>query len=184
MFEEILSRIASSLEKHCIPYMIIGGQAVLLYGEPRLTRDIDVTLGVNTDHLDQLLAIVQELLLKPVLEKVESFVQQTMVLPALDEATGVRVDFIFSFTPYETQAIERARQLMIREQQVRFAAPEDLIIHKVFAGRPRDLEDIRSVLLKNPATDRTYIKEWLKEFDLAMEGKNFLTVFEKILEQL
>ena len=55
MFEEILSRIASSLEKHCIPYMIIGGQAVLLYGEPRLTRDIDVTLGVNTDHLDQAL---------------------------------------------------------------------------------------------------------------------------------
>ncbi|GAH87084.1 unnamed protein product, partial [marine sediment metagenome] len=29
--------------------MIIGGQAVLLYGEPRLTRDIDVTLGDDID---------------------------------------------------------------------------------------------------------------------------------------
>jgi len=37
MFEEILSKIAASLKKHAIPYMIIGGQAVLLYGEPRLT---------------------------------------------------------------------------------------------------------------------------------------------------
>ncbi|MBW1678953.1 MAG: hypothetical protein JRJ08_02225, partial [Deltaproteobacteria bacterium] len=102
MFEELLSRIGESLNRHSIPYMIIGGQAVLLYGEPRLTRDIDITLGVNTDHLNELLAVVQELSLKPLPKDVKSFVRQTMVLPALDEGTGIRVDFIFSFTPYET----------------------------------------------------------------------------------
>lgn len=31
--------------------MVIGGQAILLYGEPRLTRDIDITLGINVDEL-------------------------------------------------------------------------------------------------------------------------------------
>ena len=31
--------------------MLIGGQAVLLYGEPRLTRDIDITLGVDVDKI-------------------------------------------------------------------------------------------------------------------------------------
>ena len=65
MFEKILSRIGASLIKYDIPYMIIGGQAVLLHGEPRLTRDIDITLGVNADHLDALLPVVQELALKP-----------------------------------------------------------------------------------------------------------------------
>ncbi|MEA1964244.1 MAG: hypothetical protein U9O41_03845 [Candidatus Aerophobetes bacterium] len=44
MFEETLAKPGLSLEKYNIPYMIIGGQAVLLYGKPRLTRDIDVTL--------------------------------------------------------------------------------------------------------------------------------------------
>ena len=39
MFEELLSKISVHLNRHHIPYMIIGGQAVLLYGEPRLTRD-------------------------------------------------------------------------------------------------------------------------------------------------
>ena len=43
MFQQLLETIALSLEKRGIPYMVIGGQAVLLYGEPRLTRDIDVT---------------------------------------------------------------------------------------------------------------------------------------------
>ena len=41
MFEKILSKVGKSLKKHKLPYMIIGGQAVLLYGEPRLTRDIE-----------------------------------------------------------------------------------------------------------------------------------------------
>ncbi|HBR21659.1 MAG TPA: hypothetical protein DD713_03700 [Nitrospiraceae bacterium] len=51
MFEKLIVKVASSLKKHEIPYMIIGGQAVLLYGTPRLTRDIDITLGISTDKL-------------------------------------------------------------------------------------------------------------------------------------
>lgn len=59
MFEETLAKIAGSLDRHDIPYMVIGGQAVLLYGEPRLTRDIDITLGVNIDRIDELLTITK-----------------------------------------------------------------------------------------------------------------------------
>ncbi len=41
MFQEILTKLALALDEQTVPYMIIGGQAVLLYGEPRLTRDIE-----------------------------------------------------------------------------------------------------------------------------------------------
>jgi hypothetical protein len=37
--------------------MVIRGQAVLLYGEPRLTKDIDITLGVGVDRLGEMMAI-------------------------------------------------------------------------------------------------------------------------------
>lgn len=182
MFEKILSSIDASLKKRDIPYMIIGGQAVLLYGEPRLTRDIDITLGVNVDHLDDLLAVVQELTLKPLPKELKSFVRQTMVLPALDETTGIRVDFIFSATPYETEAIKRAKKIKIMDREVNFASPEDLIVHKIFAGRPRDIEDVRTVLLKNPDIDVQYIRKWLKEFDLFSEKKEFLKTFEEVIK--
>ena len=56
MFEKLLSRIGLCLDNQCLPYMIIGGQAVLLYGEPRLTKDIGVTLGVNIDQKSLLAA--------------------------------------------------------------------------------------------------------------------------------
>jgi hypothetical protein len=183
MFEEILARIGANLSRSNLPYMIIGGQAVLLYGEPRLTRDVDVTLGVNIDRLHDLLTVVKELSLNPIPNDVESFVKQTMVLPTLDEPTGVRVDFIFSFTPYETDAIKRARKITIMDQEVCFASPEDLIIHKIFAGRPRDLEDVWSVILKNPGIDTQYIKNWLKEFDASFGEKDFLKTFERVLKE-
>jgi len=128
MFRKILSRIGVSLSKHNLPYMVVGGQAVLLYGEPRLTRDIDITLGVDVDHLGEVLAVVQGLNLKPLPQEIESFVRETMVLPALDEHTGIRVDFIFSYTPYEIRAIKRAKKVKILGQEVNIASPEDLVM--------------------------------------------------------
>jgi len=160
--------------------MVIGGQAVLLYGEPRLTKDIDITLGVNIDQLDALLEIVREVSLRPLPNDIPSFVKKTMVLPALDENSGIRIDFIFSFPPYERQAIARARKVFLSGQQIRFAALEDLIIHKIFAGRPRDLEDVRILVLKNPAVDRGYVEKWLKQFDIALPQERFLKTFHKV----
>jgi len=161
--------------------MIIGGQAVLLYGEPRLTRHINITLGVNIDRLESLLAVARALFFKILPEDAAAFVRQTMVLPALDEPTGIRVDFIFSCTPYESGAIRRANKVNILDQAVSFAAVEDLIIHKIFAGRPRDIDDVRSVILKNSALDVPYIEKWLKAFDDASDDNQFLSTFRRIM---
>ncbi len=180
MFEELLARIGECLKRYKIPYMIIDGQAVLLYGEPRLTRDIDITLGADTEQLDKVLKISKDLSLKPIPENIESFVKKTMVLPTLDESTSIRVDFIFSFTPYETQAIERSRKVLIMGQKVNFATPEDLIIHKIFAGRPRDMEDVRSILLKNCDIDKDYVREWLEEFNSSVPDRDLVKEFEVI----
>jgi len=184
MFEEILSRIGECLKRHELPYMIIGGQAVLLYGEPRLTRDIDITLGVNIDRLSDILAVAKELSLKPLPQEPEPFVEETFVLPAVEETTGIRVDFIFSFTPYELEAIGRAKKITIMGQEVAFAAPEDLIVHKIFAGRARDLEDVRSVVIKNRDIDFQYIRKRLAEFDAFSERKGFLKTFEGLLKEI
>lgn len=179
MFEEILAKLARALDKNNIPYMIIGGQAVLLYGEPRLTRDIDVTLGDDIDILPKIIEVTKCLNLKPLPLDITEFVRQTMVLPTRDESSGIRVDFIFSFTPYERQAIEKTREVLLKKTPVRFAAPEDVIIHKVFAGRARDLDDVKSILLKNPSVDLPYIRKWLSEFDTSLSEKDLLKKFEE-----
>ncbi len=184
MFEKLIVKVASSLKKHRIPYMIIGGQAVLLYGTPRLTRDIDITLGISTDKLSLAGKAIRDSGLKSIPENIEDFVQKTFVLPAKDEKTGLRVDFIFSYTPYERHAIERASDVTISGVKVKFATVEDIVIHKIFSGRAQDIEDVRAILIKNPDCDASYVKKWLAEFDKTSEGKKFRETFKNIQRQI
>jgi hypothetical protein len=169
VFERILKRTSQQLKKASIPYMVIGGQAVLLYGEPRLTRDIDITLGIGLNELGKLKKVIPVVGLKILVKKEKEFVERNMVLPTMDKKSGIRVDFIFSFSPYERQAIGRAKDIKLGRTLVRFASLEDVVIHKVVAGRARDLEDVKSILLKNPVYDSDYIKKWLEEFDRSLD---------------
>jgi len=109
MFQKFLKKIANELSAHNIPYMVIEGQAVLPYGEPRLTKDIDIILGVGVSKLNEINSIAEKLNLKILVD--ENFVQNTMVLLVIDEKTGIRVDFIYSFSLYEKQAIKRATDI-------------------------------------------------------------------------
>jgi len=162
MFERLLEGLGRELEARSIAYMVTGGQAVLLYAEPRLTRDIDITLGLSTDRLPSLREVVSALGLRIRVAEPEDFVRETLVLPCEESQTGIRIDFIFSDSPYEAEALSRVKRVRVGGSEVRYASVEDLIIHKLVAGRPRDIEDVRGILLKNPVYDTDYVRRWLK----------------------
>lgn len=173
-FADLIARLAVELEAKRIPFMLIGGQAVLLHGEPRLTQDVDVTMGVGPDRIPDLLGVCEALGLLPFPDDPAAFAWETFVLPAADPVTGVRVDLIFSTTPYEAQAIERAVLVDVGSREVPFATAEDLLLHKLFAGRPRDLEDAAGVVRrKGPDLDWEYLARWAREF-AAIPGREDL----------
>ena len=60
-----LARLTRALNEHHLPFMLIGGQAVLLHGRPRLTEDIDITLGVSPDQLGVVRDVCERLRLEP-----------------------------------------------------------------------------------------------------------------------
>ena len=110
------------------------------------------------------------------------FAKSTRVLPIQDEQSKIRVDLIFSFSPYEHLAIQRSRPLNFQGVDVNFASAEDLIIHKLIAGRPRDIEDVSSILLRQPTLDTVYLEKWLKEFQKTL-GRDFVTLFRSLKEK-
>jgi hypothetical protein len=175
----LIQMIAGDLDLLHVPYLVIGGQAVLQYGEPRFTQDIDITLAVGTDKLSTLLQLAAERGWRVLPENPEVFVERTMVLPCVDTTTGIRLDFIFSTSPYERQAIARAKNARSNTSGVCYASVEDVVIQKIFAGRPRDLEDVRTIILKNRGMDLEYVRNWLKELGSAMD-EDYLNTFENI----
>jgi len=67
---------------------------------------------------------------------------------------------------------------------VKFASCEDVIIHKMVAGRAIDEEDVKSILAKNRDTiDFVYIDEWLSEFGKIAEHEGILARFNTLLKK-
>ena len=183
LYEDLLKKLARALDREGIEYLVMGGQAVLVHGEPRLTRDVDITLGLIPKDLNRILRIAEDIGLMVLVNDPEKFTNETWVLPLQDPQTGIRVDFIFSASEFERQAMKRALSIDIKGTPVRFASAEDLVIQKIFSGRPRDIEDVRGILIKKiRQLDIDYIRETLKKFDETLSTDRFSQEFEELLK--
>lgn len=181
MFERLLTRIAEQLDASGIAYMVIGGQAVLVHGEPRLTRDIDITLDATLGDLARVQSMIEDVGLG-LLVDIDKFPAQSRLVPCRDLDSGIRVDFLLLHSPYELEALGRTIKVRIGDTDVRFASVEDLLILKLIAGRPRDIDDARSVLLKHQSLDIALIRRWLSEYGQLL-SRPILQTFETLFAE-
>src|SRR5689334_9173744 len=122
--EEAVGEIASFLDEMKAPNMIVGAMAVSLWGEPRATLDIDVSLFVEPAEMDQFIATVVARFRAA--ENARDFVRRTRVLP-VETHNGVRADLVFAALPVEREMIARAVWKNVGERSVRVASVEDLV---------------------------------------------------------
>ncbi len=148
MSPERLRSLAGLLRDIGSPAMIIGGLAVSVHGRPRTTLDADVTISLDIGELPRVVAAASRCGFTPRIEDPEPFVRRTRVLPLRRVEDGWDVDLVFAGSPYELEAIGRARSVAIGGSDLPVISPEDLLIHKILAGRPRDVEDAASVVLR------------------------------------
>jgi hypothetical protein len=95
VIEKLLVKIAKTLDENKIAYMIIGGQAVLLYGVPRLTEDIDITLGIDVKGAKLLKTVIRKLGFRIPKGVDNDFIKETNVLVAVDKKSGIRIVLYF-----------------------------------------------------------------------------------------
>jgi len=186
MVSELLAELSRGFEQAGIPYMIIGGQAVLIYGRARFTEDVDVTIGVAPSRFQEISKIIARMRLVPVDVgmPVQEFVNASMLFPCVHTPSGMRVDIAFSILEYERQAIVRGRLVEVAGQNVRFAAPEDVVVMKMIAGRPRDVEDVKAIYLKNRnQLDLLYIRHWLTNYSAEL-AEPFIGDFNNLTREL
>lgn len=139
------------------PYCVIGGMAVLRWGEPRQTRDVDLTIltgyGGEAEVVDGLLAAFDARV-----DEARAFAMAHRVL-LLASDRGVGIDIALGALPFEQRAVERATDwTLVDGLTIRTCSAEDLIVHKVFAGRPQDWIDIEMVVTRQAGRlDRSLI---------------------------
>jgi len=185
MIAEGLKAIARCLDAAGIPYMVMGGQAVLLYGEARFTRDIDITVALTPDEADGLLLSLMSCGFSPTPKDVAGFIAETWVLPVEQTEMDVMVDIVFSILPFERQAIDNARIINIEDVPVRFIPPEELVVQKLIAGRPRDIEDVEGIVeIQGNSIDKNRIFDMLDGLGKEMEKPDLVKTWNGIIRKL
>jgi hypothetical protein len=162
----LLAQLSEALGQRRIPHRVIGGQAVLAYSEPRFAQDIDMALGAGLDRLGEILELVEENHWKAL--AAEEFVRENMVFPCQDPGSGIRMNLVFSTSPYALEAMGRARRISFNGHEIPFSSPEDLVIQLVLTGRDADLDDALLVQIKTKGIDLVYIEKWLRFFETAL----------------
>ena len=158
--------------------MVIGGMANAVWGEPRSTLDIDITVWIAEEKIESFIRLISEKFL-PIVPDPLRFISETRVLP-LQTPRGIRIDCIFGGLPYEKEAIDRAVELDIAGTSVRFCTPEDLILHKIVSERSRDIEDVRGIIFRRiKSLDTAYLAPRIKELSDALERPDILRMWRK-----
>ena len=169
LFIPLLERIASTINAAGVRYMVIGGQAVIQYGESRLTEDIDITIGIDAGDWRRADALLRTADLIPRTANYEMLAEQGHILLLADRTTSIRVDCALTGSRFEEAALARVVPQRIGAVDVTFTSPEDLVIQKIFAGRERDHDDVRRLLRKQKNLDREYIEGWLRDFGVSTD---------------
>lgn len=152
--------IQSLCEENGWRFCFIGGLALQFWGEQRLTKDVDLTvltgLGNEEVYVDKFLEKFA-----PRIKDAKDFALRNRVLLAVTQS-GIGIDISLGALPFEEGLVDRAvYKEYLPELKLRICTAEDLIILKAFAARPRDWNDIETVLIKQDLLDWKYINEQL-----------------------
>jgi len=177
---DALRLLKEFLESNQIRYMLIGGLALAIWGEERVTKDADAKVLIGDRTIDEFRALVaSRFLLRPPPPGFEHRMSRLVVQVQL--TPEVPADFLIGVLPYEEQAVQRAVRREIAGVVVPVCTPEDLIIHKAIANRPIDWMDIERVLIRQGnQLDQQYVERWLIEFADALEQPEILTRYREL----
>jgi len=137
-----------------IPYMTTGSVAGIVYGEPRLTHDIDIVLKISGDHASQICkAFPSEEFYCPPEEviKTESSRESRGNFNIIHHETGFKADiYLIGKDPLHLWAFGKRRKIEINGEVVFFAPPEYVIIRKLEyykeGGAQKHIQDIKGIL--------------------------------------
>jgi len=161
------------LEKTELRYALAGGLAVTVWGEPRATFDVDVALSANPTELQVLRDALRADAHFPVQPDQLAFgrirVLRAHYFDTLDDRHEfILVDFLSFDADFAASVADRRIFVPLHDRDLPVCSPEDLIVTKLLAGRPKDLEDIRGILrVQRESIDPSHIGRWADRFGLA-----------------
>lgn len=181
MLEQEYKRIINFLNNQKVDYLVIGGIAVSVLGNPRETNDIDLCIFIKKKDIDSFLKKLEK----------NGYIMDrgAMLIRAKETGTfnvtgrGIHIDFIIASHELEKNALKRKMEIMLHNVKAYYPSPEDLILLKVVPGRLRDLSDSEVVAKRySGRLDREYLEGWAKKLSDEAEDYRIYKEIKRLLK--
>jgi hypothetical protein len=179
--DELLRKTVACLDRWNISYLLIGGLAVGVVGEARMTHDVDLIIAVPLAELATFAQRAQA----AGFSIARAALQEAPVTGALRLAwRGLHVDVIFASTEFEARAFARKRLVRLAGRPTPVPSPEDLVLLKLVPGRPKDLFDVEAILLRHRGKlDVAYLEQWAQRLSDEMEDTRIWETLQRLLKE-
>lgn len=161
--------------------VIIGWVAASLLGTPRYTVDLDAVFLLSLDDIPRLLAEAAKQGIEPRISDPIAFARKSQVLLLRHTASGTDIDLSLGILPFEVEMVERSAVVEIASIKLRLPTPEDLIVMKAIAHRPKDLADIQAISGSHPDLDQERIRFWVDQFGEALDLPDLWKTISQLL---
>jgi hypothetical protein len=167
-----------------VPYMVSGSVAVIVYGEPRLTHDVDLIVVLDRERIARLPEVFPpaEFYCPPTeVIVIEATREQRGHFNIIHHETGFKADvYLSGRDPLHAWGLARAKRLEVEGDLLVVAPPEYVILRKLEyfreGGSEKHARDIRSMLATSPELiDRT-------ELEQQIAGRGLQEVWKRVQE--
>lgn len=146
-----------------------------------MTADVDVTVDLQQMETPAFVKELEEAGFARRIELAEEFLREARLVPLVHMATGMPIDVVIAGSNFHAEFLDRRRIVDVGGVRVPMISPEDLIVTKVLAGRPKDLEDVRGVLLERPDVDLSRVHELLGLLEVALGDNRLLRRLDRLV---
>lgn len=178
---ELLPGIARALKAAKVRWYVFGAQAVIAAGAVRATADLDIT--TEDVAVETLLKAMKPLgfRLRHDIDGVEELITHHRILPLAHAKSGYQLDVVRAGPGLEQQILERVTLRRVGRSNIPFASTSDLVVLKIIASRPKDLEDVRVLLdVARAEIDERAVRSRLAEFGALIDDSTLVDTFERL----
>lgn len=178
---QALQAVSDWLAAEKVDFAVVGGVAASLHGKPRVTKDVDVVALADDATWEELVEAAAAHGIFPRVDEALDFAKNTRVLLLVHRPSKIEIDLSLGMLPFESDLVHRARAVDVGEVRFPLAAPEDVIVMKALALRPRDVADIEGIVESNAELDLERVRSTLSQLSAALESDDHLSRLDEIL---
>ncbi len=177
---DLLELFVRPLSSEGIRYLVSGSVAAMLYGEPRVTHDVDLVVFLRLEQITRLPRLYPspEFYVPPAdVVAAEMARERRGHFNIIHADSGLKADFYTANRDeLHAWAFRNQRQYSIRGIHITLAPPEYVIVRKLEyyreGGSEKHLRDIRAMLaVSGEQINRAELNEWIRSRGVAAEWK-------------